>query len=259
MLNNYDHKFEDDGGRLIFVPTKASRKFGDKLIERILKRWQPPAFYYHLQPGGHIAAAKAHLANNLFVRMDIQRFYDTVTRTKVHRSLRGIGFKQRHAFDAAQHSTVSKAASGHGAPFSLPFGFVQSPMLATLALTSSSLGTAIWSIHSAGRITVSVYMDDILMSGACAADLEVAKAAIEAAAAMAEFVFNPKKASGPGPLITVFNLNIAQANMKLTPKRFAAFEANILTDLVGHVTGGILSYVSTVNAAQHSALADLKP
>lgn len=259
MLENYDHKYQDDGGRLIFMPTDASREFGDKLIGRILKRWQPPSICYHLLPGGHIAAARAHLLNSLFVRMDIRRFYDSVTRTKVHRSLRDIGFKQRHALDASLRSTVSKAPSGSGSPYSVPFGFVQSPMLATLALMSSALGGAITTIYSTGTVVMSVYMDDLLLSGDCAANLDAAKVSLEVAADKAGFAFNPEKGSGPAPSVTVFNLKIRRNDMELTPERFAVFEADILADSVGFVTGGILSYVSTVNSKQHSALAALRP
>lgn len=240
------------------MPTDASRKFGGKLIIRILKRWQPPSICYHLLPGGHVAAARAHLPNKLFIRMDVRRFYDGVTRTKIHRSLRHIGFKQQHALDAALRSTVSKAPSGSGVPYSVPFGFVQAPMLATLVLMSSALGAAISRIQSDEVVTISVYMDDILLSGNCAADLDAAKASLEVAAETAGFTFNPNKGSGPAPSVTVFNLNIRHNDMELTLERFAAFEADIRTDPVSFVTDGILSYVSTVNAVQHAALAALR-
>jgi hypothetical protein len=257
MIENYSYKYQDDAGRLIFVPTNASREFGNKLIARILKRWQPPNICYHLLPGGHVAAARAHLPNGLFVRMDIRHFFDTITRTKVHRSLRGIGFKQRHAYDAALRSTVSKATSGSIAPYSLPFGFVQSPMLATLALMSSALGGAIAALHAAGVVTVSVYMDDIILSGRCVADLAAAKESLEAVATVAGFTFNSKKGSGPAPFVTVFNLDIQHNHMELTPDRFARFTSDILTYRDKSITGGILSYVSVVDVAQTAALAAL--
>jgi hypothetical protein len=190
--------------------------------------------------------------------MDIRRFYDAVTRSKVHRSLRNIGLKQRHALDAAMRSTVSKAPSGRGPPYSLPFGFVQSPMLATLGLMSSALGAAISNIHSARSVTVSVYMDDIILSGDRLADLDAAKASLEEAATAAGFTFHPTKGSGPAPSVIVFNLNIRHKEMELTPNRYAEFETEILADSVGYITGGILSYVSIVNAAQHSALSAMK-
>ena len=254
MFENYDHKYQDTSGRLIFVPTKVSRDFGDKLISRILGRWRPPIFCYHLLPGGHIAAARVHLSNSLFVRMDIRRFYDTITRSKVHRSLQDIGFKHRHAYNAASRSTVSK---GSGTPYSLPFGFVQSPMLATVALMSSALGGAITGIHSVGVVTLSVYLDDIILSGERAADLAAAKATLENAALTAGFTFNLTKGSGPAPSVTAFNLNIRHGNMELTPARFALFASDILTYRDEFITGGILSYVSTVNDIQTSALAAL--
>jgi len=257
MLENYDHRYTDDGGRLIFVPTDDGRLIGYDLIRRILKRWRPPAFCYHFQRGGHVAAAEAHLPNRLFVRMDIQRFYDAVSRNKVHRSLKSIGIKQRHAWEAARFATVSRSPSGRGRPYSLPFGFVQSPMLATVALMTSALGNAIAAVHAARAITVSVYMDDVLLSGECASVLANAKTFLEAAAAESGFTFNPEKGSGPTPSVTVFNLVIQHRSMVLTTDRFTDFEDDIRKSRNEDITNGILSYVGTVNVAQATALARL--
>jgi hypothetical protein len=162
MLNNYKYSFTEGSGRLIFVPTLSSRSLGRKLHRDILRRWSPPDYFYHFKEGGHVAAARVHLTSGIFVRLDLHRFYDSITRSKVHRALRDIKFRQKDAWHISCQSTVSK--NKIGGPFSLPFGFVQSPVLSSLVLSSSALGKTLSILYVSG-IKLSVYMDDIIMSG----------------------------------------------------------------------------------------------
>ncbi len=60
------------------------------------------------------------------------RFFHSVTRTKVHRSLRALSFTQVEALDYASESTVR--LPGGPRRFVVPYGFVQSPLLTSLAL-----------------------------------------------------------------------------------------------------------------------------
>src|SRR6185437_6704852 len=97
LFETYTHKFMDGSGRLIFVPTTDAQEFGEWLHRRILKQhWSPPGYFYHFNDGGHVAAARVHLLSRFFVRRDLAKFFDSVSRGRVHRSLRRIGFK--HGF-----------------------------------------------------------------------------------------------------------------------------------------------------------------
>lgn len=248
MLENYTHKYISDG-RLIFVPTAEARNFGGRLHRRILaQHWTPPNYFYHFSDGGHIAAARVHVASRFFVRLDLAKFFDSISRGRVHRSLRRVGFKHGFAWDAACQSTVSKGSPG----YSLPFGFVQSPVLASLALTNSALGAALVRLHNRG-IRLSVYMDDFILSGNDVDELTAARDRLMAAAEVSGFRFNLAKSAGPCTVLEVFNLDLSHGHLAVTATRFAAFEAALKSATV-HEADGILGYVGTVNADQRTSL-----
>lgn len=251
---NYEHQFLLDGTRVIYVPTKATRLAGLKLHKQILGCWTAPDYFYHLNPGGHVAAAKLHLPNRLFVRLDLAKFFDAINRGRVHRALRRIGFSHKIAWNAACESTVSKI---NGVKlYSLPFGFVQSPLLASLALATSALGGALAKLRATG-MTVSVYMDDILLSGNAEAALHAARHSLEIAAEISRFSFNTSKSVGPLHELEVFNLILSHANLRVTPERFAQFAATLMQARAEGemaVVDGILGYVGTVNVGQRTLL-----
>jgi hypothetical protein len=252
VLENYAHKFIDSRGRLIFIPTIDARKFGERLHRRILKQhWTPPGYFYHFNDGGHVAAARAHLGSRFFVRLDLAKFFDSIRRGRVHRSLRHIGLKNGFAWDAASQSTVSK--DGKRAPYSLPCGFVQSPVLASLALATSALGAALVRLHNR-TMSLSVYMDDIILSGDDVGELTGARDSLAAAAEVSGFRFNTVKSTGPSVTLEVFNLNLSHDRLEVSATRFAAFEAALKVASVEEADG-ILGYVGTVNADQRSLLA----
>ena len=98
--------------------------------------------------------------------------------------MRRIGFKHGVAWDAACQGTVSKNKRG----YSLPFGFVQSPVLASFALTTSALGAGFVRLHNQ-NIKVSVYMDDFILSGDGVDELTAARDSLAAAAEVSGFRF----------------------------------------------------------------------
>jgi hypothetical protein len=109
-IENYSEKFETETGRLIFVPNHKCRGLGKAVHKALLRKWSIPAYFFHFRRGGHVAAAKAHLRNTLFVHMDLHRFYHSVSRTKIHRTLRKFGYPQSSALKIAQWSTVRQDA-----------------------------------------------------------------------------------------------------------------------------------------------------
>ena len=141
--------------------------------------------------------------------------------------------------------------------FSLPFGFVQSPLLASVAIDQSGLGTAFRSIRKIG-VELTVYVDDITISADNEAAIYTALDMLNAGAALADFHFNDAKRKGPGPEIENFNIVFGSNAMRITDKRFAEFETAVLTGSQARVEG-VIGYVDSVNAGQAQALVNLAP
>jgi len=251
MLYTYDQTFTTGSGRLIFVPIAYSRREGGVLRSRILHGWSPPDHFFHFMEGGHVAAARTHLENSSFVRLDLHKFYDSITRTKVHRALRSIGFRQKEAWHFACVSTVNKNKVLRC--YSLPFGFVQSPILSSLVLFNSEIGKSLSNLRKGG-IAVSVYMDDIVLSNNDDLSLESAKHTLELAAESSGFRFNISKSLGPVSELEVFNLHLSFRKLAVSATRMKEFAAAIAGGEPATI-GGILGYVGTVNSDQKAALA----
>src|SRR3546814_19570388 len=90
--------------------------------------------------------------------LDLRRFFDQIARTKVHRALKVTGLPHTDAWEMACDSTVDKRPP-HRA-FSLPFGFVQSPIVASVVLAQSALGGAIRRLSRDG-MPIPVYVDHL--------------------------------------------------------------------------------------------------
>lgn len=247
---NYDafiHKFTTDRGLLIFVPTKKGQEDGRQIIKAVLKHWSPPDYFFHLQKGGHVAASLVHLSNPALARLDIRSFFDSVTRPKIHRALRKVGFSHKSAWETARVSTVRKpGATG----FSLPFGFVQSPVLASIALDQSALGKALRA--AAGEIRLAVYMDDILMSADGEEALARHVAALDAAAEEAGFELHPHKRQ-LGTVVEAFNLRLTTGEARVTDARMDQFAALERTK-TGLREAAIVRYVEGINQDQAEEL-----
>ena len=246
MYDAFKHKFRTDRGLLIFVPTEKGRARGEEIVEAVLKRWSPPDRFFHFQSGGHVAASRVHLSNPFFARLDIKSFFDSVTRNKVHRALYGLGFSHRAAWQFAHDSVVRK----EGKPgFNLPFGFVQSPILASVALDCSALG-AVFRAESSVRL--SVYVDDILLSAATEAALRAYMADISRAAEQAGFELHAGKAQ-LGMEVEAFNLRLSMGSARVTDRRMTEFETVERTP-TGNREEAIARYVEGINPVQGAAL-----
>ncbi|MGO7506950.1 reverse transcriptase domain-containing protein [Rhizobium johnstonii] len=103
----------------------------------------------------------------------------------------------------------------------LPYGFVQSPILATLVLAKSAIGIYLRGLPP--TITVSVYMDDICLSGNGEADLQTAFEGLIAAVAEAGFTLNDEKTRPPAPQIDIFNCSLANGKTEVLQDRIDEF------------------------------------
>jgi hypothetical protein len=92
--------------------------------------------------------------------LDISGFFDCITRSKIYRALRSIGIDHREAWDIARGSTVEKTP--RKGDFSLPYGFIQSPALASLALDRSALGCRMKVLARSNQTRLSCYAAELL-------------------------------------------------------------------------------------------------
>ena len=145
-------------GKPVFVPSERGEAIGRELKAKVEAAINFEDIYYHLREGGHVAALHAHRDHRYFARVDIERFFYGISRNRVARELHGIGIEKAGYF--AKWSCVKNPFEEPR--YALPYGFVQSPILATLVLTRSGVGAFLRGLPE--NVTASVYMDDIALS-----------------------------------------------------------------------------------------------
>src|SRR5262249_22936156 len=151
----------------------------------------------------HVAALQAHLGSQIFFRVDIDDFFGSIKRSRITRVL-----KPLFGYEQAREWAIASSVQFPGDPKRtiLPFGFVQSPLLASLCLRESALGRFLERVHKKGDVKVSVYVDDIVLSSSDPRGLgaELIEA-LRASAKRSRFSFGVAKAQGPGIAIEAFN------------------------------------------------------
>ena len=247
-MPRWTHRFEIKPGAWVFVPDETSREYGKKLKESLDAKWKVPAYYAHLRPGGHVGALKRHIRDHLFIRADIKEFFSQINLSRVTRILKAF-MPYEQARNAAKESVVTLPhARGR---YILPFGFVQSPIIASICLQQSALGRLLDALNGKGGVTVSVYMDDIIVSTSLGSD--VANSTFEnlhAAADRSGFSFNRDKLIGPSDQVTAFNVELAHGRVAVTKSKLEDFAYRIITADSEHVSDGILGYTETVSREQ---------
>lgn len=246
---NYEFSFELSPGKFVYIPTNQSKKRGRRICRQVRRRWKPEAIFCHLRGRkGHLGALRHHLGREYFACLDLQNFFSGVSRTKVARALKSIGFSNKVAFGIAYDSTVVENTKKI-----LPYGFVQSMLLATLALEKSALGTAL-TRYRPTNIAATVYVDDIILSADYEQQLiDYSRQLCEAAQASG-FIFNRAKTQNPATQITAFNCKLQRHQTSIEPSRYQRFQEQ----LVGankESTEGIFRYVDAVNPEQAASLA----
>lgn len=254
MIRNFDHKFPLKSGVVAYVQDPSQRNDGYKLCDWIEDRWTPPDHFYHFRSGGHVEAARLHQSASFILGLDLRRFFDQVTRSKAHRALRQIGYSNTDAYELACESTVTK--DGKVGAYSLPFGFVQSMHLASLALHHSALGREMINVQRDG-VSLSLYVDDLMLSGEDRDALMAGRDRLIAGAAKAGFTFNDAKERGPADRIEAFNIRIGRGGLEVAEHRMADFRHTVQERPEAPALATI-AYVETVNVAQANHLAALR-
>ena len=247
-MEMWKHKFEVKKNRWVHVPTKEIYLFGKELHELIRKKWKAPRYYYHLREGGHVIAANIHMENDFFSLIDIADFFQSTSQSRVTRELKTL-IPYEKARKAAKLSTV-RIPNNSVKKFSLPYGFPQSPILSSLCLYNSYAGRVINDISKHEGVLVSVYMDDIIISGK---DFDLVRKLHEnivTALKKSRYEINIEKTQRVADRITVFNLELAKNRLKVTPKRLVQFLQDYAKSENEHEKKGIATYIHTVNPIQ---------
>lgn len=241
-------KFEIKPDSWVFVPSTKSIQIGLSIKSQIQSRWLTPLNYFHLKKGGHISALRCHLNNTTFVHLDIKNFFGSINRSRVTRSLKKY-FGYQKARSIAMESTVKTQFNGESI-FVLPFGFVQSPLIASLCFYESHLGQYLQKLFSTKSISVSIYMDDIIISSQHHSTCKKTLKNIKIATKKSKFNLNPDKEEGPANRITAFNINFEHKKMAIHDEKFYELLKVYNNSTNQFQKDGIKSYVASVNNSQ---------
>lgn len=251
-MERWTHKFEVKPGRWVVVPSAKERLFGEALLIRLQKLWQPPSYFFHLNPGGHVAALKSHLEHAYFGCLDIEDFFGSINRSRLIRVLKPkMGYTK--ALEVANRSLV-KLKKNEESYYCLPFGFIQSAYLASMCLEQSRLGGVLSACSTSHTVRVSVYMDDIIVSSDNLQALQESMDAILGAAKRSRFAMSEGKTQLPGEKITAFNVTLSSGHLELTPERLREFQIALSEAESEDQVNGILNYVHSINPSQVSLL-----
>ncbi len=246
-MRNYESRFRLPNGKWAYIQLDEFSAAARLHVRRIRAQWPPPDYFYHLRPGGHVAGLRLHLTNSWYGKIDLSNFFGNITRHRLTRCLKRIGYSFLEAQEFAVESTV---CVDHAArKFALPYGFVQSPLLASLALDKSELGRCLGRLH-AREVTLSAYVDDIIVSSHAADDVRHALEEIRIAATMSRFPINETKSGGPVDSMRAFNIAIGDGAMEIAADRFEEMCQEVMRYGPSLESDGILGYVSSVNDAQ---------
>lgn len=203
-FQNYEYTYNRKG-KPVFAPSDLGQRIGNDIKGQVESAYAFDDFIYHLRKkGGHVAALHAHRPHAFFARVDIRRFFYSIARNRVARALRSVGIKRTEHY--AKWSCVKNP---YGNPsYALPYGFIQSPILATLVLMQSGVGAFLREIAAQGTVMVTVYMDDISLSADDLAALKLAFYQLQDRLAEAEFEISPAKTRLPGPAMDLFNCDL---------------------------------------------------
>lgn len=226
-FGNCAYSYDSAKGRRIFVPSKEGRAIGLKLKSLVENLYTPEDFFYHLgEDGGHVTALHRHRPHKYFAKIDLQRFFYSVGRNRVKGALKALGVRSAEHY--ARWSCVKNPCEGPS--YALPYGFVQSPLIATLVLSQSRVGNVLRDM--ADELTVSVYVDDIALSSNNRRRIERAYNRLRKAIIKSNLAINDDKSIPPSLTLKVFNCHLSRRDTVVTEERrndFYAFERSDLS------------------------------
>lgn len=216
QFQNYAYIMRNKG-KPIYVPTEYSKRLGEKIKRSVENAIEFPKYYFHLRSGGHVAAIHSHREFQYFCKIDIENFFYSIHRNRVERVLSNIAIYRSKSF--AKWSCVK--IDGLTPAYRLPYGFVQSSILASLVLYQSSIG--IFLEQAVKRANVAVYVDDISMASNSLSNLETLYAELIATVERSGFVLNSRKAIAPSISMHIFNCNLRNEHSSVTDERKQKF------------------------------------
>lgn len=215
-IPNFDYSYPRKG-KPVFVPTKIGRRIGKEIKQAVEAAHIFDPIYFHLRRGGHVAAMHHHRNNHTFARIDISNFFYSISRRRVQSALDRVGVGNAGFY--AKWSTV--VSPFDGPRYVLPYGFVQSPILASLVIATSDLGQHLLTLPAS--VTAGVYVDDISLSSDDPTELQkVYDATLEVIAADG-FNVSLDKLRSPASAIDIFNCDLAHGKASVTDARIEAF------------------------------------
>lgn len=246
MTDKWNKRFQIKSGRWVFVPTEEAKVTGAYIKKSVEKHWIPPDYYFHLKAGGHVSALRLHMDSEYFYRADIDNFFGRIGRSRLTRWL-NCWFPYPEARQMASESVVKAPGDDN---FYLPYGFVQSPILASLVLDKSKLGRCLSRLSRNDLLRLSVYVDDILISSNDINLLAEAAESLSLEAEKAGLAINLKKTEGPARCVTAFNVELSHNSLKITPKRLDELRMEHQGSSSDYVKAGIQNYIRSVNEEQ---------
>lgn len=247
MPQKWLSKFEIKPGRWVFVPTADAIQTGNEIKKQIKSKWKPPSYFYHLRAGGHVAAIKSHTAHSNFIHVDIQDFFGSINKTRITRCLKK-KFNYLLAREWAQASTVSHPSDKERSI--IPYGFVQSQIIASICLAESALGTFLEKTSKLNGVAISVYVDDVVISADDKSKCELLLAKLKKAVERSRFQINAKKEQGPSNEIVAFNIVLSNKSIAIQESKFREFKDALGKELTEMQRNGIISYVLSINSEQ---------
>jgi len=244
QFRNFEYRYELNN-RHIFVPSRLGERIGNDVKKQVENAYPFDAFIYHLRKkGGHVAALHAHRDHHFFARLDIRRFFYGISRSRVRRALAGINIGR--AVHYAKWSCVKNPYANPA--YALPYGFVQSPVLATLVLMESSVGNFLRAVAAQGQVLPTVYMDDISLSSDNLDVLQTAFDGLLVELNGAGFEVSPNKTRLPGPAMDLFNCDLSHGQTRVSDDRINAFLAKLPSQ---PSEDAFVSYCATVDVGNH--------
>ncbi|WP_206483418.1 reverse transcriptase domain-containing protein [Thalassotalea sp. G2M2-11] len=250
------HKFEVKPDSWVYVPSLATKILGEKISKQVKSVWRAPEYFYHLNQGGHVQGLKSHINDKFFSSIDISDFFGSISRSRITRAL-----KKRLSYELAREIAMVSTVK-HYKPeqhsHSLPFGYVQSPILASICLDDSALGECIKACSINEALNISVYMDDIVLSSNSKQELLEQMELLKDAARRSHFSLNVEKESPPADSVVAFNIELSHSFLKITDSRMVKFTQAYINAESEFEREGIVGYVGTVNFKQAKSLAMLQ-